>query len=357
MGEVRRGWSLIVFAVSLCASVLASCGDDAPESVEPAFTLPRAYEDLDLSTPEGAVAEFVSAFVRRDYVTAALILHRDTQLSMGAAVESGDLSGLVATELQASLLARLTVERDGDHVVEAGRAFEVAMEEAMANGGFHVDLASGVQAVTLRSSDQFTAVVDGVLATNGNDVIFELAPASDGRWRIRSVRLVNGVPSQVPFSGQPTTEPPDRGLEDTDVWRSILPNADPQELLDTIVAVVDQGDFVSLYLLLDTTAQNAVADQLAAVIDPDHGMIASILDARLDTVGFSADVSQLGNVPSDFMTTAEQVAPGEALTFMVSHGEDALDVTMSRDSTGGWRLRRMVPVGEITAPTPFVIAN
>ena len=54
------------------------------------------------------------------------------------------------------------------------------------------------------------------------------------------------------------------------------------------------------------------------------------------------------------MTTSLQVEPGEALTFLVPLG-DGLDVTLSRDSTGGWRLRRMVPIGDITAPSPFVI--
>ena len=55
------------------------------------------------------------------------------------------------------------------------------------------------------------------------------------------------------------------------------------------------------------------------------------------------------------MTTSLQVEPGEALTFLVPLGDDGLDVTLSRDSTGGWRLRRMVPIGDITAPSPFVI--
>ena len=48
-------------------------------------------------------------------------------------------------------------------------------------------------------------------------------------------------------------------------------------------------------------------------------------------------------------------APAEsrAITFAVTVGENALDVTMARDSAGAWRLRRMVPAGELTAPTPF----
>lgn len=355
MRESLRHWGTVLFAVSLGAAVLTGCGSDEPDTVEATFTMPRTYEQLDLASPEATVDEFISAFVRRDYVTAALILHPDTQRTMAAAIAAGDLSGLVTSGLEAAVVARIAVEQGGDHVLEAGRVFEIAMEEAMANGGFHVDLASGADGLTLRSSDQFTAVVDGILATNGNDVVFELAPTTDGRWRIRSVRLANGLPSQIPFSGTPSVMAPERRIESTDVWRSTLPNSDPQELLQTVAALIGSGDHVSLYLLLDTTAQQAVVDRLASEPDPNHGLVASRLDARLDTVGFAVDLAGLGAVPSDIMTTSLQVGPGEALTFLVPLGDDGLDVTLSRDSTGGWRLRRMVPIGDITAPSPFVI--
>ena len=349
----RRGTAWLV--ALLAAAALAGCGGGEPETVEPTFTMPRAYEDLDLSTPEAAVAEFVSAFVRRDYVTASLILHRDTQATMEAAFAMDDLRGVIGPEIQASVLARITVERDGDHVAEAGRIFEIAMEEAMANGGFLVDLSSGADGRTLRSADRFSAVVEGILATNGNDVVFELAPATDGRWRIRSVRLANGVPSIVPFSGTPSVAPPERPTEPIEVWRNTLPNDTPQELLDTIVTLLDAGDHVSLYLLLDPTAQQAVRDQLAGTTDPDHALIAPVLDVRLDAAPLPIDPADVGNVSSDIMTTSEQVGPGEALTFMVSHGEEGLDVTMSRDSSGGWRLQRLVPAGSITSPSPFAV--
>lgn len=335
--------------------MLTGCGGGDAEPAEPGFTLPRTYVELDLSSPEGAVAEFVSAFVRRDYVTAGLILHRDTQASMEAAFATADLSGVVAPEIQASLLARITVERDGDHVMEAGRIFELAMEEAMANGGLIVDLASGADGLSLRSSDRFSAFVDGILATNGNDVTFELAPASDGRWRVRSVRLANGSPTQVPFSGTASVTAPERRTEPTSVWRSTLPNATPQELIETIAAVGRAEDYVSLYLLLDIEAQQAIVDALSTQPDANHALIASRLDTLLDQAGFAVDFTDIGRVSSDDMATSQQVAPGEAMTIMVSHGEVGLDVTIARDSTGAWRLRRMVDAGDITAPSPFAL--
>ena len=347
--------SMTLLATTLAVFTLAGCGGAEAEITEPTFTAPPTFEDLDLSSPQAAVAEFESAFLRRDYVTAGLILHRDTQATMEAAFPADDLRGVITPDVQASLLARISLERDGDHFSEAGRIFEIAMEEAMGRGGFIVDLASGADGYALRSSDRFSAVVEGILATNGNDVVFELAPSADGRWRIRSVRLANGLPGIVPFSGTPSIASPQRPSEPTEVWRDALPNATPQELLDTIVTLLEAGDHVSLYLLLDSTAQQGVHDQLSGSVDPDHAFVAPMLDTRLDANPLPIELDDVGNVSSETMAVSRQVSTGEAMTFMIPHGDDGLDVTMSRDSTGGWRLRRLVTVGSVAAPSPFAI--
>lgn len=357
MRELTRRRGTVWLVVVLGVMVLAGCGGNEPETVEPTFTLPRTYEELDLSTPQAAVEEFMSAFVRRDYVTASLILHRDTQATLEQSIATTNVTGLVAPEIQAAVLARLTVEREGDHLMEAGRAFEIAMEAAMADGGFKIDLASGADGLNLRSEDRFSAIVEGILATNGNDVTFELAPATDGRWRVRSVRLADGSPTEVPFSGTPSVASPARPGEAAAVWRSALPSADPQELVETLAAVGSAGDHVSLYLLLDRSAQEAVADALGVQPGADHALLSSRLDERLDAVGLGIDFGDLGRVSSDVMATSQQVEPGEALTFMLAHGEVGLDVTMSRDSTGAWRLRRLVTAGDITAPSPFPLGE
>ena len=141
---VRR-WILLVLTLAL---VTASCGGGDggdTQQVESSFTPPRTYEDLDLSGPEAAVAEFISAFIRRDYIAAALILHPDAQRTMSAAVAENDLTGLVAQNAEPAVVARMAIERDGDHLLGGVRVFEVAMEEAMTNGGFIVDLASGAE--------------------------------------------------------------------------------------------------------------------------------------------------------------------------------------------------------------------
>ena len=350
---VRR-WTLLVLILAL---VTASCGGggggDDTQQVESRFTPPRTYEDLDLSGPEATVAEFISAFVRRDYVAAALILHPDAQQAISAAVAENDLAGLVTPRAEPTVLARMAIQRDGDHLLGGMRVFEIAMEEAMSNGGFVVDLASGAEGLTLRSSDQFGAVIEGTLSSNGNDVVFELAPTSDERWRIRSARLANGTPLQIPFSGTPTVDSPARNLEPRDIWRSTLPNESPQELLDTIVTLVGLGDYVSLYLLLDETGQRGAAEQVPASTSSDHGFVAMLLDTHLDTVGFPVDLTKVDPIASETLLITQDVGIGEAITFAVTMGERALDVTMSRDAAGAWRLRRMVPAGELTAPTPF----
>ena len=349
---VRR-WTLLVLILALVTASCGGGGGDDTQQVESSFTPPRTYEDLDLSGPEAAVDEFISAFVRRDYIAAALILHPDAQRAVSTAVNENDLTGLITPNAEPAAVARMAIERNGDHFLDGMRVFEMAMEEAMTNGGFIVDLASGAEGLTLRTSDQFGAVVEGILSSNGSDVVFELAPTSDERWRIRSARLANGTPLQIPFSGTPTVDSPSRNLEPRDIWRSTLPNDSPQELLDTIVTLVGLGDYVSLYLLLDETGQRSAAEQLPPSISRDHDLVAMLLDTRLDTAGFPVDVTDADPIASETLTIAQDVGIGEDITFAVTVGENALDVTMARDSTGAWRLRRMVPAGELTAPTPF----
>ena len=340
--------------VLILALVTASCGGggDDTQQVEMTLTPPRTYEDLDLSGPEAAVDEFISAFVRRDHIAAALICTpmrnwrrapwstRTTSPASSHRTPNRRLWPGCDRTQRRPLPRRDACLRDGE-------------EEAMTNGGFIVDLASGAEGLTLRTSDQFGAVVEGILSSNGSDVVFELAPTSDERWRIRSARLANGTPLQIPFSGTPTVDSPARNLEPRNIWRSTLPNDSPQELLDTIVTLVGLGDYVSLYLLLDETGQRGAAEQLPPSISPDHGLVAMLLDTRLDTAGFPVDVTDAEPIASETLTIAQDVGIGEAITFAVTVGENALDVTMARDSAGAWRLRRMVPAGELTAPTPF----
>ena len=111
----------------------------------------RTYEDLDLSGPEAAVAEFISAFIRRDYIAAALILHPDATDDERGRRERPHRTR--RSNAEPAVVARMAIERDGDHLLGGVRVFEMAMEEAMTNGGFIVDLASGAEGLTLRSSD------------------------------------------------------------------------------------------------------------------------------------------------------------------------------------------------------------
>ena len=141
---VRR-WTLLVLILALVTASCGGGGGDDTQQVESSFTPPRTYEDLDLSSPEAAVAEFISAFARRDYIAAVLILHPDAQRAVSTAVDENDLTSLIATNAEPAVVARMAIERNGDHFLDGMRVFEMAMEEAMTNGGFIVDLASGAE--------------------------------------------------------------------------------------------------------------------------------------------------------------------------------------------------------------------
>ena len=318
------------------------------------FTLPRAYEQLDLATPDAAVAEFNSAFARRDFLTALLLIHPSTQAKMATDVANADFSAWVMPDVEPAVRARIEIERDGDHRLDALRVFEIAMEEATLNGGFRVDLSGGVEDVTVRSSDRFTAIVDGVLTTNQAAVVYELAPMPDGKWRIRHVRLDNGLVTEVPFSGRPPLDSPARTLDTATTWRASLPNESPNALLRTLAALVAAEDPVSVYLLLDAAAQHQIELQLPAGGTAESRVTAAVLDDVLDERGFAIDLSTIVLDPEE-PPEAAALAPGESFTFMVADGRVGLDVTVTLDHAGGWRLHRLAVVGDLASPVPFPV--
>lgn len=319
------------------------------------FTLPRTYDQLDLGTPQAAVAEFNSAFARRDFVTAMLLLHPSTQAKMATDVTNADFSTWVMPDVEPAVRARIEIERGGDHRLDALRVFEIAMEEATVNGGFRVDLAGGVEDVTVRAADAFTAVVDGVLATSQEPVVFELAPSPDGRWRVRHVGLTNGSAADLPFSGQPALGSPVRTLDIATTWRATLPNRTPTELVQTVASLVAAEDHFSLYLLLDAPAQREVDQLLPPGGSDQHQVTAAVLDDVLDQGGFPIDLGAIEVGDTDPAGT-DAAGPGDSLTFMVADGAVGLDVTVTLDSAGGWRLHRIAVVGDLASPVPFPVA-
>jgi len=333
---------------------VACGGDSAEDEPEGTFTLPRTYDQLDLGSPVAAVAEFSSAYVRRDFVTAMLLIHPATQATMVTDVLNADFSSWVMPEVEPAVLARIELERDGDHALDVLRVFEIAMEEATVNGGFRVDLAGGIDDVSQRSADRFTAVVDAALTTSGEPVVFELAPISDGTWRIRQVRLEDGSAADLPFAGEPLLASPERLLDIATTWRTSLPNGTPNELVQTIVQLVSSRDYVSVYLLLDGPAQRELVSRLPATGTADNHVAAAVLDDVLDTAGFAFDLS-LVEVDATEPSGAGGLGPGDSLTFSVADGDVGLDVTVSVDTKGGWRLHRLAVLGDLASPVPFPV--
>ena len=215
----------------------------------------------------------------------------------------------------------------------------------MANGGFHVDLASS-RWTTLRSSDQFT-VVDGILATT--------ATTSSSSWPRPPTDAGGSVVSDSPTAYRPRSPSAARHRSWHPSAESRAPTCGVQR--SRIATRRNSPDRRCPHrewgsrLALPPARCNRPASSRrppGSEPDPNHRLVASQLDARLDMVGFAVDLAGLGAVPSDIMTTSLQVEPGEALTFLVPLGDDGLDVTL-RGLTGGWRLRRLVPIGDITA--------
>jgi len=336
----------------LIAALAASCGGGETKGESaPAFTPPRTYDQLDLDDPAAAVTEFASAFVRRDFVAAMLVLHPSTQVAMATDVTAADFGTWVMPDLEPAVQARIELERGGDHHLDALRVFEVAMEEASRNGGFRVDLVGGIDDVRVRTADGFTAVVDAVLTASDEAVVFELGPTADGRWRVRQARLENGSATELPFSGRPILGSPVRRLDVATTWRAALPNGSPLELLQTIATLVAMGDHFSLYLLLDARAQRDIAALLPPQTSGIHEITGARLDEALDEAGFVFDLS--GLVPMPEPPEAAATEPGGSFTFLVTAGETDFDVTVSLDGAGGWRLHRLAVVGDLASPVPF----
>ena len=350
----RWGTARTLVVVVIAALVAVGCGSEGSDEQRATFTPPRTYHHVDLGDPAAAVAEFASAFVRRDFVAAMLLLHPSTQAVMATDIVAADFSGWVMPDLEPAVQARIELERGGDHHLDALRVFEIAMEEATLNGGFRVDLAGGIEDIQVRYADGFTAIVDAVLSTSTEAVVFELAPTPDGRGRIRQVRLENGAAAELPFSGRPTLGSPVRNLDVATTWRAGLPNSSPAELLETVAFLVGAGDFFSVYLLLDAPAQR----ELEGLLPPDgsaiHDIVAGRLDVLLGQTGFAIDLSTVA--PGADPPAAADLEPGQSLTFMAAigeTGETGLDVTVTLDREGGWRLHRLAPVGDLGSPVPF----
>lgn len=331
---------------------LSSCGSpDAETAPETRSSTPRTFEQFDLGDPAGAVTEFAHAFRRRDFISVALILHPVTQASMTADVAAADFSTWAMPELEPAIRARIELERNGDHHLDTLRVFETAMQEATRNGGLRVDLGGGIEDVRVRTADDFTAVVDAVLSADGAPVVFELGPTADGRWRVRQARLENGIGTELPFSGQPAQVSPVRAVDVATTWRAGLPDHSPMTLLDTIETLLDQGDHVSLYLLLDAVAQREVASRLPVSTTGVHEFVAARFDEVMDRSGFPFDFSALGEGPEP--PEAVTTEPGDSLTFAARAGDVDYDVTVVLDGDGNWRLRRMALIGDLASPTPF----
>ena len=160
MRELLRHWGTVLFAVSLGAAVLTGAAATNPTPSRP----PSPYlAPTSNSTSPRRRQRWTNSFRPSCVATCDSGSHpAPRRKNDGCGNRRRRPERACDQRTRSCRCCSIAVEQGGDHVLEAGRVFEIAMEEAMANGGFHVDLASGADGLTLRSSDQFTAVVDGI---------------------------------------------------------------------------------------------------------------------------------------------------------------------------------------------------
>ena len=106
--------------------------------------------------------------------------------------------------------------------------------------------------------------------------------------------------------------------------------------------------------MLDSPAPREIGLLLPADGTANSAVTAAVLDDVFDSTGFPLDLSTIELKASE-PPEAKVLVPGDSFTFLVANGDEGLDVTVTLDMSGGWRLHRLAKVGDLASPTPFPI--
>jgi len=96
-----------------------------------------------------------------------------------------------------------------------------------------------------------------------------------------------------------------------------------------------------------------VADRLDDFDDPNHAFLPATFDTFMDIHGVPEALTKFDVLPTSMLGEILELEPGDQITFAVEIDNDLHDVTLTVDLDGRWRLRRLVPAGAITLPSPF----
>lgn len=161
------------------------------------------YESLDLASPRQAVATFADAFQRNDFMTVWLVLDADAQLRLQQALNMLQYDRFFDTvalpEYHTAVEAEVFPFQSWDSH-DLWEFFDRLMLMADRHDAFLIDL-SGRLSINGESPNagEYTDLIADVEGIEG-DVIFRMAQAPSGRWRVHQVIAPGGDEQSVPWS-------------------------------------------------------------------------------------------------------------------------------------------------------------
>ncbi|OFW52919.1 MAG: hypothetical protein A2V75_09875 [Actinobacteria bacterium RBG_16_70_17] len=190
----------LILPLLVVGVLVIGCGGDEP-SLGGARTY---YESLDLASPREAVATFADAFQRNDFMTVWLVLDADAQLHLQQDLNMAQWGQFFDTAASPEYRTALETEvfpfQSWDSH-DSWEFFDRLMLMADGHDAFLIDL-SGQVNVTGESPSagwgytDLTAEVEGI----EGDVIFRMAQAPSGKWRVHQVIAPGGDEQSVPWS-------------------------------------------------------------------------------------------------------------------------------------------------------------
>lgn len=240
-------------AVSLAVVVtLGACSDDDDVTDD----LPPRFDELDLSSPEAAVATFAAAFEQRDYLTAFRALSVESQ-EVVATLPSWFFGGSgvgfrydwLDTQYRMSAADDLGDWVVGRHIDDWILPSELQGEQVLralaAHGALPVDVTNGLSGLHVLRADETDAVVLAVTDVDDETSVVRISLAADrdGRWRLHQLLAPGGDDEVFPFAG-PTDGPPSAATEDE--WISTaerLRPDDPDLAIARTIAFFDERDW------------------------------------------------------------------------------------------------------------------
>jgi hypothetical protein len=184
-----------MFAPVVLAALLASCS--ASTTLDGARTY---YESLDLSSPRHAVATFVDAFSRNDFMTVWLVFSPYAEDELRQDINLLQYSQIIDTEavpnFQSLFMSEVVQHLYDWEFHEASYFFDRIMLFADRHDAYLIDLTEAVtvtgQLVEADYAD-VTATVTGIEGT----VTFRMALSPTGRWRVQQVIVSGGDTTSI----------------------------------------------------------------------------------------------------------------------------------------------------------------